>query len=163
MSLSLYAVTIPPFIKNLKMISTLLEKAQTHSTGNEAQILESRLIADMQPLTYQIQRISDTAKGVAVRVAKVTPEAWEDNEKTFPELQERLKKTIAFLEEVDPKSMDGMEEQEVVLKTGAGELKFTGTSYVLNFAVPNFYFHSVTTYALLRKEGVAIGKKDYLY
>jgi uncharacterized protein len=106
--------------------------------------------------------VSDTAKGLAIRVAKATPESWEDNEKTSPELQERIKKTIAFLEKVDPKSMDGMEDQEVVLKTGAVEKKLTASNYVLGFAIPNFYFHTVTTYALLRKEGVQIGKKDYL-
>ncbi|TVY76042.1 hypothetical protein LSUE1_G005479, partial [Lachnellula suecica] len=161
MSLSIYAITVPPFIKQLKMLSTILEKAEAKSAGNEASILEARLIADMQPLTYQIQRVSDSAKGLAVRVAKVEPQAWEDNEKTFAELQERIKKTIAFLEKVDPKSMDGMEDKEVTMTTGSGELKFTGKSYVLGFAIPNFYFHTVTTYNLLRKEGVEIGSSHH--
>jgi len=160
--LSLYDITIPPFIKQLQMLSNILEKGQAKFAGSEATILESRLVADMQPLTYQIQRVSDTAKGVAVRLGKAEPEAWADNEKTFPELQERVKKTIAFLEKLDSKSMDGMEEKEIVLKTGGGERKMSGTSYALGFAIPNFYFHSVTTYALLRKEGVDVGKKDYL-
>lgn len=97
-----------------------------------------------------------------MRLGKVEPEAWADDEKTFPELQERIKKTIAFLEKVDPKSMDGLEEKEIVMKTGAGERKMTGKSYTLQFAVPNFFFHSVTSYALLRKEGVDIGKSNFL-
>ncbi|KAH6706629.1 hypothetical protein BKA61DRAFT_679819 [Leptodontidium sp. MPI-SDFR-AT-0119] len=126
--LSLYDITIPPFLQQLKMLS----------------------------------RVSDTAKGVAVRLGKVEPEAWADDEKTFPELQERIKKMIAFLEKVDPKSMDGLEEKEIVMKTGAGERKMTGKSYTLQFAVPNFFFHSVTSYALLRKEGVDIGKSNFL-
>lgn len=158
MSLSLYDVTIPPFIRNLKTLSSLLTKALAHTASNETPLLESRLIADMQPLPYQIQRVSDTAKGVAVRVAKVTPEAWADDEKTFEELQARIAKTIAFLEKVDPKSMDGMDDEEV---------SFSGRTlkardYVLHAAVPNFYFHFVTAYGLLRKEGVPIGKQDYL-
>lgn len=74
----------------------------------------------------------------------------------------RLKKTIAFLEKVDPKSMDGMEDQEVVMQTGSGERRFSATDYVLSYAIPNFYFHSVTAYGLLRKEGVPVGKKDFL-
>ncbi|TVY42048.1 hypothetical protein LOCC1_G004827 [Lachnellula occidentalis] len=159
---SLYGITIPVFIREIRMLLTILEKGQEHSAGNEAKILESRLIEDMQPLVYQIQRVSDGAKGVAVRIGKVESEAWPDNEKTFSDLEARLKKTIAFLEKVDSKSMEGMEDQEVVMKTGSGERRFSGIEYVLNFAIPNFYFHTVTTYALLRKEGVPIGKRHYL-
>jgi hypothetical protein len=160
--LSLYDITIPPFIRQLKMLSTILEKGQAKFAGNESTLIESRLIADMGPLTYQIQRVSDTAKGVAVRLGKMEPEAWADDEKTFPELQERLRKTIAFLEKVDPRSMDGMEEKEIVMRLGGVERRWTGSGYALKFAIPNFYFHSVTTYALLRKEGVDVGKEDYL-
>jgi hypothetical protein len=159
---SLYEVTIPPFIKNLKILSTLLEKGVAHANGNDATLLEARLIADMQPLTYQIQRVSDTSKGLAVRLGKAAPVSWEDNEKTFPELQERLSKTIKFLEALDSKCMDGLEDAEVVMKTRSGEQKFTGLSYVNSFAIPNFYFHFVTAYGILRKEGVQIGKNDYL-
>lgn len=97
-----------------------------------------------------------------MRLGKMEPQAWADDEKTFPELQARLKKTIAFLEKVDPKSMDGMEEKEVVMRLGVAERRMTGSGYALKFAIPNFYFHSVTTYALLRKEGVDVGKKDFL-
>ncbi|TVY86240.1 hypothetical protein LAWI1_G008503 [Lachnellula willkommii] len=159
---SLYDITIPPFLKQLRMLLMILEKGQACSAGNEAKILESRLVEDMKPLVFQIQRVSDTAKGVAVRVAKVEAESWPDNEETFADLEARLKKTMAFLEKVDAKSMDGMEDQEVVMKTAAGELKYSAVDYVLSYAIPNFYFHSVTTYALLRKEGVPVGKKDFL-
>lgn len=88
----------------------------------------------------------------------VAPQAWADNEKTFPELQERITKTIAILESVDPKSMDGKDDIEIEI----GQRKTTGRKYVLEFVIPNFYFHHVMTYALLRKEGVPIGKKNYL-
>lgn len=160
MSLSLYDITIPQFIRALKTLSTFLEKGRDHASthSSEATLIDGRLIADMGNLPYQIQRVSDTAKGVAVRVAKATPEAFEDNENTLPELQARIEKTIAFLEKVDPKAMDGMEDVEVnVAKRTA-----TARNYVLNFAIPNFYFHVVTAYAILRKEGVPVGKSDYL-
>jgi len=154
---SLYDTTIPPFIRNLKTLSSLLKKGLQHTSNEESTLLASRLIEDMKPLPYQIQRISDTAKGVAVRVAKVPTEAWADDETTFEQLQARIAKTIAFLEKIDPKSMDG--EDEMVEFFGT-QLK--AKDYVLNVAVPNFYFHYVTAYGLLRKEGVPIGKQDYL-
>jgi hypothetical protein len=95
-------------------------------------------------------------------VGKAEPVALEDTEKTFPELQARLAKTIEILEAVDQKTFDENEETEVVLKTRSGEQKFTGKSYILYFAIPNFYFHFVTAYDLLRKEGVDIGKRNYM-
>jgi len=162
MTLSLYDITIPPFIRGLNTLSSILEKARLHASGNEASLLESRLIADMAALPYQIQRISDTAKGCAVRVGKAEPVAMEDNETTFPELQARIAKTIEVLEKLDPKSMDGMEDAEVVMPSRGGDRKFTGKSYVQGFAIPNFYFHLCMAYAILRKEGVPLGKLDYL-
>jgi hypothetical protein len=116
----------------------------------------------MGALSFQIQRISDTAKGCAVRVGKVEPVPLQDNETTFPELQARIAKTIEVLEKVDSKTMDGMQDEEVVMKMRDGERKFLGRNYVLNYAIPNFYFHLCMAYAILRKEGVQIGKMDYL-
>jgi uncharacterized protein len=158
MPLSLYDITIPPFIRSLKALSAFLEKGRLHASSDERALLDSRLIADMEALPYQIQRISDTARGCAVRVAKTEPVPMEDNEKTFAELQERITKTIQVLEKVDPKSMDGMEEVKVTV----GKRELTAQSYVLGFAVPNFYFHVSIAYAILRKEGAPIGKMDYL-
>ena len=162
MTLALYDITIPPFIHGLKSLSAILEKGRLHSSADEASLLESRLIADMGGLIFQIQRISDTAKGTAVRVGKVESVAMEDNETTFAELQARIAKTIEFLETVDPKSMDGMEDGEVIMKRGGGERKFSGKEYVFKYAIPNFYFHLCMAYAILRKEGVPVGKLDYL-
>lgn len=99
---------------------------------------------------------------LAVRVAQAESVPWEDTEKTFPELQARLAKTIAYLEALDPKSFEGREEAEVVIQSRMGEVRFTAESYVSKYAIPNFYFHFVTAYALLRKEGMPIGKADYL-
>lgn len=162
MSLTLYDITVPPFIRGLKNLSAILEKGRLHASANEASLLESRLIDDMGGLIFQIQRISDTAKGCAIRVGKAEPVAMEDNETTFPELQARITKTIEFLEKLDPKCMDGMEDAEVVLKTRGPDRKFTGKVYVQAYAIPNFYFHLCMAYAILRKEGVPVGKTDYL-
>jgi len=162
MTLILYEITIPPFIHGLKTLSAILEKGRLHASANEASLLESRLIGDMAALPFQIQRASDTAKGCAVRVGKAEPVPMEDNETTFPELQSRIAKTIEILEKVNPESMDGMEDAEVVLKIGGGDKKVTGRLYVLKYAIPNFYFHLCMAYAILRKEGVQVGKSDYL-
>jgi uncharacterized protein len=161
MPLTLYEITIPPFIHCLKALSAILEKSRLYVPANEASLLSSRLIADMAALPFQIQRISDTAKGLAVRLGKAEPVVMPDTETTFPELQARIAKTIALLEKLDPKCMDGMEDVEVVLRTQGLDRKFTGRSYVQTFAVPNFYFHLCMAYAILRKEGVPLGKLDY--
>ena len=162
MTLSLYDISIPPFIHGLKSLSAILEKGRLHASADEASLIESRLIDDMGALPFQIQRLSDTAKGCAVRVAKIEPVPMEDNEKTFPELQARIAKTIEVLEKLDSKCMDGMEDEEVVMKLRSGERRLKGRNYVLSYAVPNFYFHLCMAYAILRKEGVQIGKLDYL-
>ena len=154
MSLSLYDITIPTFIRNFKILSTLLQKGLTHTSGNEEPLLTSRLIADMHALPAQIQRASDVAKLTAVRLGKIPNEPWEDNEATFADLQERIRKTIAFLEKVDPKSFDGMEEENVSVGPPRNQKIMTGKDYVLQAALPNFYFHFTTAYALLRREGV---------
>jgi len=158
MPVSLYRVSIPPFISYMKNISACLAKGQAHASNDEEALASARLIGDMGNLVFQIQRISDTAKGVAQRMGKATPVAFEDNEKTFPDMQARLTKTIEFLEKLEPTCMDGMEDHEVVM----GERKLKGTDYILNYAVPNFYFHVAMAYAIMRKEGVQIGKKSYL-
>ncbi|CAG8948840.1 hypothetical protein HYFRA_00001963 [Hymenoscyphus fraxineus] len=161
MPFSLYDITVPVFIRDLNILQNILKRGVEHastSSSSEKTILESRLIADMEAFPYQIQRLSDCVKGLCVRMGGVAPQAWADEEKTLAELQERVKKTIELLETVDPKSMDGKEDLEIVI----GPYTFTGTTYVQQFVIPNFYFHHVMTYALLRKEGVQIGKRNYL-
>lgn len=160
MPFSLYDVTVPVFIKNLKSLEKIIEKGVAHfGAANDSKIAELRLIEDMQPFTYQIQRLSDACKGVATRLGGATPVTWEDNEKTIPELQERIRKSIAILESLDPKSMDGNEDTVFEL---FGKFKLTGKKYAFEMAIPNFFFHYTVAYGLLRKEGVPIGKKDFL-
>jgi hypothetical protein len=163
MPFSLYEISVPVFIRNLKVLQQLLEKGQAHAAGKEAALTESRLIADMYPLTFQVQSACDTAKFHVVRVCGIENVVMEDKEKTFPELQERIAKTIALLEAVKPDSMDGKEIQEVKgIKRNGVVVPLNGKQYTLEFSVPNFFFHVAMTYALLRKEGVDVGKNDFL-
>ncbi|KQQ38612.1 hypothetical protein ASG19_06150 [Rhizobium sp. Leaf306] len=165
MSLSLYDVSVPAFIRGFANLSEILKKAEAFADEKgipHSQLLEACLIEDMLPLTGQIQRASDTAKFVPVRVGQLENVAMEDNEVTFADLHARIDKTVAFLKTVVPASMSGRDEAEVVLKTRSGEMKFTATDYVLGFALPNFYFHLTAAYAILRHKGVPIGKTDYL-
>ncbi|KZP29017.1 hypothetical protein FIBSPDRAFT_947026 [Athelia psychrophila] len=161
MSLSLYAVSVPPFLQGLRVLSHLLKKGQDHAaTGavTEDKLIQSKLIEDMGGLPYQIYRVSDTAKGVATRIGGAAPVSMPDTQVTFPELHQRIEDTIKILEALKADSMDGKNDAEITL----GERKMKGEAYIINYAVPNFYFHLVTAYALLRKEGVPVGKKDYL-
>jgi hypothetical protein len=162
MPITLHEATVAVFITNLKNLSKFLEKGRLHASSNESTLIEAKLIADMGGLPYQIQRVSDTAKGLAVRIGGVEPVSLTDNETTFPQLQERIQKTINILESIKEETINANEEKEVVLPSRAGEVKFTGKSYALKFAIPNFFFHVVTAYAILRKEGVDVGKSDYL-
>jgi len=167
MPISLYSISIPVFITHLKTLQKLLTKGEKHAedSGNELtkeKLVGAKLIADMGDLVYQIQRISDTSKGFAVRVAKIEAVSLVDEEKTLADLQTRIAKTITILESVKEEDVNGKENDEVILKLPSGELKFTGFTYATTFAIPNFYFHFVTAYALLRKEGVDVGKGDYL-
>ncbi|MEB2843835.1 DUF1993 family protein [Rhizobiales bacterium RZME27] len=165
MSLSLYDVTLPAFIRSFENLSAILKKGEAFADEKGLEhktLLEARLIEDMGPLTAQIQRASDTAKFVAVRVAGIDNVPMADEEVTFADLHARIEKTVEILKAVEASAMDGKDEIEVVLKTGSGSKTFTARDYVLGFAIPNFYFHVTTAYAILRHKGVPIGKMDYL-
>jgi hypothetical protein len=165
MTLSLYDASIPVFIRGFANLSAILEKGRAYADENgiaHAELLEARLYPDMSPLTAQIQRASDTARFTAVRVGQVAPLAIADTEASFDDLQARIAATVDFLKAVPADSMDGREDAHVELKTPTATVDFTGTSYILGFAVPNFYFHVTTAYALLRLKGVPVGKLDYL-
>lgn len=162
---SLYDITVPVFIRGFETLSAILEKGRDHAREkgwDESELTEAQLIADMAPLTAQVQRCSDTAKGLAVRIGQVENVAMADDEVTFDDLQARIAKTVQFLRDVPREAFDGREDAEVVLPTPSGDIAFTATSYAVGFAIPNFYFHLTTAYALLRMKGVPIGKLDYL-
>jgi hypothetical protein len=164
-ALTLYSLCIPSMTRSLENLSAILAKATTHaSTANipPSTLLTARLIADMDPLPRQIQRASDSAKGLAVRLCGHAPISLPDNETTFEELQARIATTLAILRAVAPDSTDGKEDQLIEIAAGRNVWELTGTEYVVKFALPNFFFHVVTAYAILRAQGVPVGKMDYL-
>lgn len=165
MATELYDLTVPAFIRGLRVLSTLLEKGAAHAAERGVDPLTltgARLIDDMHPLTAQVQFACDSAKGAVIRIGELDPFPMADTEQTFDELQDRIARTIAFLQSVPRDRIDGREEAQVVLKTPNGDFPFTGRSHVLTFSLPNFYFHVTAAYALLRQAGVPVGKLDYL-
>ncbi|MGC6389738.1 DUF1993 domain-containing protein [Ewingella sp. S1.OA.A_B6] len=165
MSASLYGSTAAQFVHGLHNLSALLEKgaawAQENRTSEET-VLNTRLAEDMYPLVRQVQIVSDVSKGAVARLASVTPPAMEDNEVSFADLQARIAKTIRFIESVKAEQLDGDDSRPIVVKGRNAEHNFTAHSYVMSFAVPNFYFHLTTAYNILRHLGVKLGKPDFI-
>ncbi|MGV8939474.1 MAG: DUF1993 domain-containing protein [Allorhizobium sp.] len=165
MSVTLYEVSVPVFIRAFDNLSAILNKAQTFATENEISdrdLLDARLFPDMGNLIAQIQRASDTAKFAVVRVGEIESISMADEEVTFEDLHGRINRTVEFLKSAPAGSMDGRDDAMVELKSGGSVRSFTARDYILGFALPNFFFHVTTAYAILRHKGVPIGKLDYL-
>jgi hypothetical protein len=146
-------------------LSAILDKAMAQAEAKKldpAVLLKSRLAPDMLPFTFQVQTACDSAKGCAARLAGLVPPSFPDTETTFPELKARIAKTLDFVKSVKPEQIDGSEERKLSFKLGGREYHFTGQSFLLTFALPNFFFHITTAYALLRHNGIELGKQDYL-
>lgn len=165
MSFSIYDITVPAFLRGFANLSAILTKAEAHAaaTGLDPKIyLDARLAPDMLPLTGQVQRASDTAKGCVVRLGAIENVSLPDTETNFPELQARIAATVALLKGISPSQLDGAEDRKVELKMRDRTVTFGGRDYATDFALPNFYFHIVTAYDVLRHKGLEIGKRDYL-
>jgi len=165
MSLSMYQASVPVFIRMLGHLSGILDKAAAHAEAkkiNPTVFMNARLAPDMLPLTFQVQMVCDSAKGCAARLAGIEVPSHPDTESSFPELKARIEKTLAFLKTVDAAQVDGSEDRKITLKLGGREFQFVGQSLLLHFALPNFYFHLTTAYAILRHNGVDIGKLDFI-
>ena len=165
MSLSMYQASIPVFISQLNNLSGLLKKGEEHAHARKIDpevFINARLAPDMFPLSRQVQIASDGVKGGAARLAGVEVPSFPDTEKTFAELQARIAKTIDFVKTFSAKQIDGSEERKITLKLGGQDTTFSGQVYLLDFVLPNLYFHITTTYAILRNNGVDVGKRDYL-
>lgn len=165
MKLSMYQASVPVFIRMLGNLSGILAKGAAHAEAKKIDplvLVNSRLFPDMFPLSRQVQIASDTAKGAAARLAGMEPPSYEDNEKTFPELIARLDKTVDFLKAFKPEQIDGSEERSVNIKVAGQPMTLQGMTFLLQRALPNLYFHTTTAYAILRHNGVEVGKKDYL-
>ena len=165
MSLSLYDFSIPPLTRALTNLSALLDKAEAHAAAKKFDsvvLAQARLFPDMHPLTRQVQIACDTAKGAAARLAGLDIPKHEDTEATIAELKARVDKTLDFIKSVKPEQMVNAETREIVLQFPQTTLKFSGLGYLTNFVLPNFFFHMTMAYALLRKNGVELGKRDFL-
>lgn len=165
MSVSLYDVSIPIFTLSLNNLAAILDKAASYAQSKKVDpkvFPAARLIIDMLPLSSQVQIACDTAKGAAARLAGVDVPKHEDTEATLDELKARVAKTVDFIKTIKREQLQGAEAREIVLQFPQTTLKFTGVNYLTNFVLPNFFFHVTTAYALLRKNGVDLGKRDFL-
>ena len=165
MSCGLYAVSIPVFTRTLDNLSKLLDKAAADAEARKFEpsvLLESRLYPDMFPLVKQVQLACDFAKGAAARLAGVPVPAFPDEERTIAELKERIAKVIAFVDSVSKADVDAGVDRDVTIKMRDRSVEMKGLDYLNNMAMPNFYFHATTAYAILRHNGVAVGKRDFV-
>lgn len=165
MHLTMYRASLPVCIHMLKNLSSILKKGEVYAEAKNfdtAVLFNSRLAPDMFPLSRQVQIASDVAKGCGARLAGTEAPKFDDDEKTYAELYDRIDKTIAFLETVPEEQVDGTEEKAITLELPNTTLEFSGMDYLLYFVIPNFYFHVTTAYNILRHNGVDIGKLDFL-
>jgi hypothetical protein len=161
----MYQASIPVFVRMLSNLSAILGKTAAYAEAKKiepAVLVNARLAPDMRPLSFQVQVACDSAKGCAARLAGIEAPSHPDTETTLAELQARIAKTIDFLQSVSAARIDGSEERTVILKMRTQEMQFQGQAYLLSFALPNFYFHVTTAYAILRHNGLDIGKADFL-
>ncbi|MEW6313657.1 MAG: DUF1993 domain-containing protein [Pseudomonadota bacterium] len=165
MPISMYQITVPVYIRMLTNLAAILEKAAAHCESKKIDptvLINYRLYPDMYPFSKQVQIAADHAKNSVARLAGMEAPDFGNTEKTFAELMERVKKTIAFLETFKPGQIDGSEDRDVVVKRGDTATTYRGRDYLLNRTLPNFYFHFTTAYDILRHNGVELGKKDFL-
>lgn len=165
MKISMYAMSHDVFRRSLTQLLHVMEKgvASAKARNFDAGVLTaSRLAPDMLPFTKQIQLTSDFAKNSMARLAGVDPPKFEDNETTMEELLARVRKTIDYIDSVTPAALEGSETREIKIPLRDRTVEFQGLAFLQYWALPNFFFHHVTAYNLLRHNGVDIGKRDYL-
>ena len=165
MMVSMYSISVPVLRRSLTNLSAILDKAAAHAREHKidpAALLDARLYPDMLTFTRQIQLCSDFAKSAAARLAGETPPKFDDVEVGFEQLKERVTRTIALLDGFKPAQLDGSEERPIEIKTATRTLRFSGLQFLAHFVLPNFYFHLTAAYAILRHNGVPLGKSDFL-
>lgn len=166
MTISMHAASVPVFKQMLGSLVSILEKAETYADDRKidpAVLLQLRLFPDMLPLVRQVQIACDFAKGVTARLAGAEVPAYDDTEQTIEQLKVRVERTIAFVDSFDASRFEGAEEREIVTRPGTPkERRFSGQDYLLTYGLPQFFFHVTTAYALLRHNGLEIGKRDYM-
>lgn len=165
MSVSLYDVTVPVFTRMLTNLLVFLDKAEADAAARKydtAVLVDARLAPDMIPFRGQIMIATDHAKGCVSRLAGKPVPSWPDTEKSFPELRARIQQTIDLCAAAERADFDGAETRPVALKLGGKDVTMDAVDYVNQRALPNFFFHVTTAYAILRHNGVGLGKADYI-
>ena len=165
MTLSMYQASVPLFRRSLAAMGAVLGKGAAFAEAKKIDpsvLLQARLAPDMFPLVRQVQSASDSAKGCVARLAGAEVPSWPDTETSFAELQSRIARTLEYVAGFAPDQIDGSEARQVVLTFRTGEVTFDGQVYLIGFVIPNFLFHCTTAYAILRHNGVELGKRDYL-
>ena len=165
MQASMYAFSVPVFVKTLGNLSAILGKGAAHAEQKKfepAVLLAMRLAPDMFPLTMQVRIACDFAKGAVARLAGEEPPKWEDNETTIAELQARIARTIEFIQAFAPARFDGAETRTVTLTIRGEPIEYAGLPYLAHVVLPNFFFHATTAYDILRHAGVELGKRDFI-
>jgi hypothetical protein len=165
MTISMYQASVPVFIKTLTNLKGILEKAAAQAKARKIEdsvLLNARLYPDMFPLIKQVHIATDFARGTGARLAGKEPPSYEDNETNFAELIARVTRSLDYLRTLKAGEIDGSEAREIVRPLRGEPKKFAGINYLLQFALPNFFFHTTTTYAILRHSGVELGKNDFI-
>lgn len=161
MSLSMYDASVPIFLRGLNVLSDLMDKAVAEGF-DPADLMTAKLADDMRPFADQIRMACFSPRGALGRLAGIEWPKTADDEADFDQLRATIRLSIDFLNGITPDQLEGSESREIVLKLPTLELKFTGAGYLTSFALPNFYFHVTMAYAILRNQGVALGKRDFL-
>lgn len=165
MPLTMYQASVPVFVQMLGALAKVLDKGEAFAAARKvdpAVLLGARLACDMFPLSKQVQIACDFAKGATARLAGAEVPAWTDSERTFAELKERMKRTVEFVQSFKPAQVDGSEERDISLKIAGNPVTLKGQPYLLQFVLPNFYFHATAAYGILRHNGVELGKRDFM-
>ena len=165
MSISMYQTSVPVFARGLNNLKSILAKGAAHAAAkkiDEAVFLNARIFPDMLPFARQIHIATDFARGTVARLAGEEPPKWEDNETSFAELIARVDRCIAAVKSFSAAQVDGSETRAITRPVRGEPKTFTGINFLLQYSLPNFYFHSTTAYALLRSNGVEVGKADFI-
>jgi hypothetical protein len=165
MAVSIYDISVASFSRTLQSLSGILDKAIAYAAAKNIDgkvLVDARLFPDMFPLSRQVQIACDFAKGCSARLAGVEVPKYEDNESTLEELKARVAKTLSFIGTIRPEQLKGAEDRTITHEMRVMTLKLPGLQYLTGFALPNFYFHATTAYALLRHNGVELGKRDFI-
>lgn len=165
MTISMYQASVPVFRRRLGALGAILDKTAAHCVEHkidQSALLHARLFPDMFDFARQVQVAADFAKGGAARLAGLEPPKYDDNESSLAELKARVDRTVAYLDTFTAAQLDGSEQRQISYMLGRFPIDMQGMPYLLDFVLPNFYFHYTTAYDLLRHNGVPLGKRDYI-